>query len=122
MSCHGPRLLVVDDEAPIRIVVAAMLRRSGFTVETADDGEAALALLDTHSFDLLLLDLKMPGMDGMEVARRALSLVPKIIIFTGHGAIDSLPEDLAQSIDVLHKTASPEEVVERIQLTLSHLS
>ncbi len=67
---HGARILVVDDDALSRRSVRAMLERGYYQVETAEGGEEALALLSTYQPELVLLDIQMPGMDGLEVCRR----------------------------------------------------
>jgi len=72
---HGPSarhlsVLVVDDEAVNRIMVTELLGQEGITAVAADSGEKALELLDDVDFDLVLMDVEMPGMDGFEVTRR----------------------------------------------------
>lgn len=67
---HGARILVVDDDALARRSVRAMLEHGFYQVETAAGGEEALALLPTYKPELVLLDIQMPGMDGLEVCRR----------------------------------------------------
>ena len=116
------RLLVADDEAPIRITLGDMLRRRGYEVTTVETGEAALALLHQRPFDLLLLDLKMPGLSGIDVARRAAELYPdaKIIILTGHGSLETAIDGLHLGVsDYLLKTASPRDVLSRVETALS---
>lgn len=67
---HGARILVVDDDPLARRSVRAMLERGFYQVETAESGEEALALLPSYQPELVLLDIQMPGMDGLEVCRR----------------------------------------------------
>src|ERR687884_119905 len=90
------RILVVDDETPIRVTMSDMLRRRGYDVVAAASGEEALALLHQRPFDLLLLDLRMPGLSGLDIAQRARELHPDaaIIILTGHGSLDSAVEGI----------------------------
>lgn len=64
-------VLLVDDEAVAREGLATALRRDGLDVTTADNGEAALTLLRQRDYEVLLTDVKMPGMDGLELLRRA---------------------------------------------------
>jgi len=66
-----PLILVADDEADILLITATRLSASGYDVITAADGSEAEAMLRTHAPDLVLLDLRMPGMDGYELCRRA---------------------------------------------------
>ena len=67
---HGAKILVVDDDALLRRSLRAMLERGHYQVETAEDGPQALALLASYSPDLILLDIQMPEMDGLEVCQR----------------------------------------------------
>lgn len=64
-----PRILVVDDEDPLRTVLSQELRGEGYEVETAADGEMALEIIQKQPFDLVLLDIRMPKKDGFEVLR-----------------------------------------------------
>src|SRR5688572_31569998 len=63
-------ILVVDDEAPMRKYITTNLKARGYDVLTAEDGTEALKLVDEHTIDLLILDIMMPGPDGLEVLRR----------------------------------------------------
>jgi len=85
------RLLVVDDEAGIRESLGKILRYEGFTVETAPDGPTALALAGRQAFDLVFLDIKMPGMDGLEVLTRLAEggLTLPVVIISGHGTVET---------------------------------
>lgn len=66
----GKRILIVDDEAPMRLLLSKQLQRAGFETVTAADGAAALAATTAGSFDAIVLDVVMPGMDGFEVCRQ----------------------------------------------------
>jgi excisionase family DNA binding protein len=86
IEVERPRILVVDDEATVRDVVAGELLRADYDVETASDGASAVERLREKTYDLLITDLKMPGMDGLSVireARRRSADMP-IIIITGY--------------------------------------
>jgi len=117
MNHRSARILVADDEAAIRFTLEIMLRRHGYTVTTASNGAEALALVEQQPFELLLLDLKMPGLSGLEVARRACELQPAaaLLILTGSSQIEGTLEeqDLDQFAYML-KTASPQEVLDRV--------
>ena len=84
-SAARPRVLVVDDEAAIRDLLAKTLALSEYDVDVAPDGRAALERLRIIPYDLLITDLKMPGVDGLTVIREARRLKPDIpvIIITG---------------------------------------
>ena len=81
-----PRVLVVDDEEAVRDLIAKTLTMADYEVNTASDGQAALDALKDADFDLLITDLRMPGMDGLTVIRQARRLSPSlpIIIITGY--------------------------------------
>src|SRR5687768_7680955 len=107
---QGARILVVDDEEAIRLTLDMLLRRRGYVVTAAATGAEALVLLEQQTFDLLLLDLMMPGLSGLDVARRAQELQPAaaILILTGSSTIAGMDEAPGlDHFDVLLKTASP---------------
>lgn len=85
-----PRVLVVDDEAGVRDLLSNCLRRLRCRVAQADCGTSALRRLETEDFDLALVDVRMPGLDGLEVARRAKRLAPHlhVVIMTGYATIE----------------------------------
>jgi len=78
MPSRPVRVLVVDDEAPLRRALCASLTASGYAVEEAADGETALRQIRDQAFDLVLLDIHMPGIGGMETCRRIRPLAPQI--------------------------------------------
>jgi DNA-binding response OmpR family regulator len=104
------RILVVDDEPNVRLVFRTALESAGYAVDEAGDGEAALAQLHKSPFDLILLDLKMPVLDGMETLRRlgeAGSVTP-VVIVTAHGSVpDAVAAMRMGAIDVIPKPVSP---------------
>jgi len=84
-------ILVVDDEAGVRSSLAAILGDEGYAVTSADSGEAGLAALEARRFDLVLLDVWLPGLDGLEVLRRIRerdSELP-VVVISGHGTIET---------------------------------
>jgi CheY-like chemotaxis protein len=108
-------ILVVDDEKNIRLTMSQALEALEISVQTAVNGEEALQKLQEGTFALVFLDLKMPGMDGMEVLRRIKSNWPKIrvIIITAHGTIQSAVEAMKLgAVDFLQKPFSPKEIRE----------
>jgi two-component system response regulator AtoC len=86
-----PQILVVDDEPNLRRVLAVQLSRDGYDVHAVADGEAALKILQEQYIDVVITDLRMPLLDGMELMRRALAQEPDlpVVIITAHGTIDN---------------------------------
>jgi CheY-like chemotaxis protein len=122
MEPQSARILIVDDEAAVRLTLDMLLRRRGYLVTVASNGDEALLLIAQQPFDLLLLDYKMPGLNGLDVALRAHELLPKaaVLFLTGSSTIAGLPEAPGlEHFDVLLKTASPQEVLERVAALLS---
>src|ERR1041385_8887835 len=99
-------ILVVDDEKPQRDILHDILTSAGYDVTSAASGEAALKFAKERSFDLALSDLKMTGMDGIELLQQLLALDSSIIVIllTAHGTIDSAKEALRRgAFDYLQK-------------------
>jgi DNA-binding response OmpR family regulator len=115
------RVLLVDDEVNIRLTLGALLQRAGYDVTTAAGGKEAIDFLDRHAYDLLLVDLKMPVVDGMQVVAAARARYPDlaIIVLTGHGSLDTAIEGIRYNIfDYMLKTSEPARVVERARAAL----
>jgi DNA-binding NtrC family response regulator len=87
---HKLRVLFVDDEAPIRMMMGLELPRLGYDVTICESGEAAIAALDKHSFDVVVSDLRMPGKSGWDVVEHLEKVAPEteFVISTGHGNMD----------------------------------
>ena len=116
----GARILVVDDEAQIRRSLQVNLERRGYTVEIAEDGEQAMRRFTNRRPDILILDLVMPGMDGVEVVRqvRASSAVP-IIVLSVLGDEQHKVEALETGADdYMTKPFGTEELLARIRSLL----
>lgn len=117
------QVLIVDDEETICVSLAAWLTKEGFHVETAGSGQEALALLQTTHFDLYLVDIKMPGMDGVELLAKikAIQSDASIIMITAHGSIQTAVESMKRgAIDYLCKPFDPEALsllMERVSTT-----
>ncbi|HEV8551570.1 MAG TPA: sigma-54 dependent transcriptional regulator [Polyangiaceae bacterium] len=107
------QILVVDDEPNLRRVLSAQLERDGYDVHTSEDGEQALALLTEHHIDLVITDLRMPKLDGMELLRRisALEDPMPVVMITAHGTVDTAVEALKMgAFDYLTKPFDQEDV------------
>ncbi len=83
-------ILVIDDEAPIRETLKEILEYENYSVTTADDGNKGLLLIQKNEYDVVLCDVKMPGIDGMELLDRAQALRPDLpfIMISGHGNVE----------------------------------
>jgi len=115
------RILVVDDEQNIRLTLSALLGRAGHSVTTAASGEEAVALFGRERFDLMLVDLQMPGMNGMQVidALRERGFDTTVIVLTGHGSLESAIEGIHQGVfDYMLKTSDPSQIIERVSAGL----
>lgn len=107
------QVLIVDDEPNLRRVIAAQLGRDGYDVHTAADGEEGCRILAEHHIDLVITDLKMPKVDGMELLRQALELDPElpVVMMTAHGTVDNAVEALKTgAFDYLTKPFDQDEV------------
>src|ERR1700674_2440281 len=107
------QVLIVDDEPNLRKILSAQLSRDGYDVLSAEDGEQGLALLREHHIDLVITDLKMPKVDGMQLLREALREDPElpIVMITAHGTIDTAVEALKTgAFDYLTKPFDKDEV------------
>jgi two-component system response regulator AtoC len=107
------QILVVDDEPNLRKVLSAQLERDGYDVHTAEDGQQGLDLLAENHIDLVITDLRMPRLDGMELLRRALELDDSlpIVMLTAHGTVDNAVEALKTgAFDYITKPFDQNEV------------
>ena len=115
-------ILVVDDEPNERITLAEILRLEQYEVSVAESGEIGLEYLEKGPFDVMLLDIKMPGIDGVEVLKRTARHNPecKVILMTGHGSMDSAIEAVRQGAhDYLLKPASPGEILSSVSRAMT---
>jgi len=117
----GARILVADDEYEVRTLLTKLLTRAGYEVMDADDGDTALELFGDNEFDIILLDVKMPTVDGFSVCTkvRLLSDVP-IIMLTALNQVDYVVEALDKSgaDEYITKPFNTRELVARIESVL----
>lgn len=127
---YGPveqeaRLLIVDDEPNIRSPLRRALSLMGYVVEEASSGEEALLLLERLPYNLMVLDLQMPGIHGLEVMKHAHQLYPEllIIILTGHATLESaIAAVKSEAADFLLKPASIQEIADAVTQSLQKYS
>jgi two-component system NtrC family response regulator len=134
------RVLLVDDEEELLEYLAKRLGREGFTVHTVTSGQAALELIETEDFEVAVVDLKMPGMDGLETQGRLKERRPLLqtVVLTGHGSIQAAlesgkhdafrflgkPADFAELVKTLREAATVRARLarERFQEELAEVS
>jgi CheY-like chemotaxis protein len=113
------RVLLVDDEERFTSRMRNLLERHHFQVATAGDGKQALALIDEQAFDAVVLDIRMPLMDGMTALRRVQekSSPPPVIMLTGHATLETGIEAIRQgAFDYLMKPCSIEDLVAKLEV------
>ncbi len=113
MSDHKARILVVDDEEIVRESLAGWLAKDGYSVGTAADGPAALEALRAEGWPILVVDLKMPGMDGLEVLERVKADRPEttVVLMTAYATVDTAVKAMKHgAYDYLIKPFDPEEL------------
>lgn len=113
-----PRVLLVDDEERFRLTLAKILRAEGLEVREAASGAAALAELAAWPCDVILLDLRMPGLSGLETLKEIKRLTPltEVIVLTGHASLDAAMEIIQLGgYDYLLKPCSVEEIQAKIE-------
>jgi len=115
-------ILIVDDERMLRRTLSDMFRRMGYRTTEASSGREALNHIARNSFDLVLLDLKMPGMDGTEVLKAARPLAPDtvFVILTAYGTLDSAITAIRYgAFDYLLKPSPVKEIVRAVEAGLA---
>src|ERR1700730_1788815 len=114
----SPKILIVDDEAGIRESLSSILRDERYSVEAVESAELALERLASSSVEVVLLDVWLPGMDGMEALSRIQSLPqpPSVIIISGHGTIETaVRATKLGAFDFIEKPLSLEKIVLRVR-------
>jgi len=121
------RILVVDDEPGIRQSLCGVLEDEGYVAEAVESGEACLAALPGAEFELVLLDIWLPGADGMEVLARIQEIPfaerPVVVMISGHGSIEAaVKATKLGAFDFLEKPLSIEKVSVVAKNALAHRS
>src|SRR5689334_13323064 len=115
---ESPRVLVVDDEKVIREILSDFLTMEGYVVRTVEDGENALKELERRSYNMVISDLKMPGMGGLELLEKIAELRQNVltVIMTGFGTVETAIEAMKKgAYDYILKPFKIEEVVHVVE-------
>lgn len=115
-----PKVLIVDDEEPVRDLFKDLLEREGYAVKSAGSGEEALELINQDNFEVVLLDIKLPGISGLETLKRIKGINENLIVImiTGFGYDEEL---ISQSKEYgcsgyIGKNISPSEIISNFKL------
>ncbi len=117
------KILIIDDDQDIRLLLDRFLSKNGFTTETASQGESAIELLKQHTFDLILCDFKLPDMTGLELIPKVKILNPEacIIIITGYSDVKVAVKTIKLgAYDYVTKPLYPDEILMTIEQALSN--
>jgi two-component system chemotaxis response regulator CheY len=107
-------VLVVDDEADVRASMSEVLRMSGFSVDEAEDGQVALGLLQEHRYGMVLLDIRMPRLDGVSLIE-ALRELPPVVVHSAFSLSHEERERLGVKVVMyLHKPVSPPQLLSAV--------
>ena len=116
-------ILIIDDEATLRQTLARVLQQAGFEVTTAENGDQGISFIQTTNFDLIFMDLRMPGIAGMDALKIIHASFPNlpVILFTAQPDLNSAVEALRNgATDYLLKPLKPQAVIERAQSVLEN--
>ena len=118
---NGKKILIVDDEMSVRNSLREWFLEDGFAVETAEDGNAALQRMHSGPYDIVIIDLKMPGMDGITLERRIREIDKDaaIIILTAFASVETAVEALKLgAFDYVTKPVDPDELSNTVRNAL----
>lgn len=121
MEKRRKKILLVDDEANVIKVFSDVLRNENYIVKGVENGPEAIKAIEKETFDLALVDLRMPRMDGIEVLENIKKIKPylPVIIYTGYGSVTTAVESMRKkAADYLNKPFSPEELKSSIKKAL----
>src|SRR3954469_1964112 len=115
------KILIVDDQYGIRILLNEVLQKEGYDTYQAANGLQALEIVQENVPDLILLDMKIPGMDGIEILKRVKALYPdmKVIIMTAYGELDMIQE--AMDLGAITHFAKPFDIDDIRKAVAKHL-
>lgn len=114
----GAKILLVDDEVIFADNMTKLLKNRGYRVKAVYSGDSAIGVLDEEEFDIIVLDLKMPGMDGITTLKeiKKLGLFTETLVLTGHGSIDTaLEATKLGAYDYLSKPCEIDDLVTKLE-------
>ena len=115
---NGSRVLLVDDEVDLTDSTKTLLENRGYDVTAVNSGHSAINALGQERYDVMVLDLKMPGMDGISTLKeiKKLNFYTQILVLTGHGAINTALEAMELgAYDYLTKPCDIDELTEKLE-------
>ncbi len=118
-------ILIVDDEASVRDSLYNWFLEDGFEVSCAENASKALSMLDNQRFDIILADIKMPGMDGLEMLRRIKQILPNaiVIVITAFATVDTAVQALKDgAFDYVTKPFDPDDLSHLIRNALKQIN
>ena len=118
-----PKILIVDDEKAIRESVSLVLTEEGYETEIASTGKEALKYLNENDYEVMITDLKMPEMDGIDLIKESLKICPStsVIIITAHASVESAIEALRiGAFDYILKPFDFDDLILKVQRLLDH--
>ncbi len=122
MNNKNIKILLIDDEAEFVSTLAERLELRGYSSKTSEDGEAGISMVESEAFDIVILDLMMPGLSGLETLRQIKVINSKIpvILLTGHGSTKEGMEGMRLgAFDYLMKPLDISELINKISLALN---
>ncbi len=125
MDPNAKKVLLVEDEQSIRELYTRQFTKSGFLVQAVGDGQQALQVLDTEKFDLLLLDIMLPGMNGLQVLRDFKAKNPtspmKVVLLTNLGQDNIIKEGFSMGANgyLIKASYTPDQVVTEVKNILA---
>ena len=114
----GSKILLVDDEVVFTDNMSRLLKSRGYLVKAVNEGDSAVDILESENFDVVVLDLKMPGMDGITTLKEInkLDIFTEVLILTAHGSVDTAMEAMKLgAYDYLVKPCEIDELIEKIE-------
>ncbi len=111
-------ILIVDDEVNLRSTLGVILQRAGYGISEASDGQDALQLLSNNKYDMMFLDLKMPGIDGLQLLPESLRIDPdlSVVILTANASLETAIRALSLGAEgYLLKPVDPDQILSRVK-------